>query len=500
MATINPSSGQGALFELVARGMKDHYFVKDDPSSDFPYHSGYHSATHHLAERRTIVPLNQTAFGSTFEVELDTYGDILTECAFEIDLPTWYPRLFYQQQSVDPRMINQLYSIRSVAGNRSYGYVNHIGYLLFERIQFYQDQILIQEWSGDGLLARDLTEGTWCSSYLSQQIAGNTETVEDTTGERAIQLRATPGHLKVRLPLPGMQEPQDQGLPLCAMSWQRFRIRATLRKVEDIVVCSDSSVIKPAPWNESQGFWYEDEEGGIHTFQSKGLMELGSPVIHLSTRQHYVPEEVRIQLREKPIRIPFRKQFEHVFSIAESDYAPLDKGSSAIVTRRLDGRHPTERIFWFFRNSTRMNTNRLDDFRNEYFDGRASTITQPYPAANGSYYYRMKFLVAGKEREDLYGPDVWQDITAWAKDERPNGKGVDSMRWSASHSFRDAARQPEGTVNFSTADRPTLYVELTNIEGNPLKSGQRFAEWRVFSEGWCGYEIEEGRGRLMFAS
>jgi hypothetical protein len=28
MTTINQSSGQGALFELVARGVKDAYFVK----------------------------------------------------------------------------------------------------------------------------------------------------------------------------------------------------------------------------------------------------------------------------------------------------------------------------------------------------------------------------------------------------------------------------------------------------------------------------------------
>lgn len=500
MATINPSSGQGALFELVARGRKDHYFVKDDSSSVFPYDSSYHSAAHHLSERRTMVPINQTPFGGTFDVELETYGDIMTECAFEIDLPTWYPPLFYQGQSVDPRMINRLYPIRAVGSNRSYGYVNFIAYFLFERIQFYQDQILIQEWSGDGLLARDLSEGSWCQSYLSQLVAGNTETVEDSSNVRAIQLRATPGHLQLKLPLPGMQEPRDQGLPLCAMSWQKFRVRATLRKLEDLVVCSDATVIKPAPWNESQGFSYQDEAGEVHTFLPKGILEMSAPIIHLSTLQHYVPQEVQIQLRAHPLQIPFRRQFEHVFSIGENDYVLLDKGSSAVVTRRLDGRHPTERIFWFFRNRTRWNTNRLDDFRNEYFDTHPNTITQPYPSVNGAYYYRMKFLVAGKEREDLYGAELWSDLTSFAKDDRSNGKGIHEMRWSASHSFRDSARQPEGTVNFSTADRPTLYVELANIEGNPLQSGQRMSEWYVFTEAWCVYEIQEGRGRMMFAS
>jgi hypothetical protein len=74
MATINQSSGQGALFELVARGVKDHYFVKDSKESVFPYDARYESSVHHLAERKTIIPLNDTAFGQTFEVEIDAYG------------------------------------------------------------------------------------------------------------------------------------------------------------------------------------------------------------------------------------------------------------------------------------------------------------------------------------------------------------------------------------------------------------------------------------------
>ena len=93
MATINQSSGQGALFELVARGVKDHYFVKDSKESVFPYDARYESSVHHLAERKTIIPLNDTAFGQTFEVEIDAYGDVLTECALEVDLPTWLPSL-----------------------------------------------------------------------------------------------------------------------------------------------------------------------------------------------------------------------------------------------------------------------------------------------------------------------------------------------------------------------------------------------------------------------
>ena len=110
---INQSSGQGALFELVARGIKDKYFVKDSTDSFYPYDANYESSIHHLAERKTMVPINGTKFGNTFEVEIDSYADIMTECAFEIDLPTWLPQLpiAVNGQLYNPSVANGLYPI-----------------------------------------------------------------------------------------------------------------------------------------------------------------------------------------------------------------------------------------------------------------------------------------------------------------------------------------------------------------------------------------------------
>ena len=87
------AQGQGALFELVARGVKDKYFVADQKESDFTYTARYDASIPHLGERRTTVPVNGTAFGTTFEVEIDSYGDVLTECALEMELPSWIPSL-----------------------------------------------------------------------------------------------------------------------------------------------------------------------------------------------------------------------------------------------------------------------------------------------------------------------------------------------------------------------------------------------------------------------
>ena len=155
MATINQSSGQGALFELVARGNKDTYFLKDSKESSFPYDASYNSSAHHLAERRTFVPLNAVTWGGSFEVEIDPYGDVMTECEFEIELPSWLPELPISSTTPNvlypPNVANGLFPITTTNSN-SYGYVNYVAYFLFERIQFYQDQFLIQVWSGDGLL------------------------------------------------------------------------------------------------------------------------------------------------------------------------------------------------------------------------------------------------------------------------------------------------------------------------------------------------------------
>lgn len=510
MTTINQSNGQGALFELVARGNKDTYFLKDSKESVFPYDASYKSSAHHLAERKTMVPINGTAWGNTFEVEIDPYGDVLTDCEFEIELPSWIPSLPLVKddpQLYDPETVNGLYPITSSSGNRSYGYVNYVGYFLFERIQFYQDQFLIQEWSGDGLLAKQLGEGSYNSSFLQQTLGGLNNPIDPVTNTplvRGIQLRATPGHLRVKIPLPGTQCPGDAGFPLVAMAWQKFRIKATLRSLEDLVVCSgDIYKQNPLfyPWNVPE-FKYTGEDGVVNTFQPIPLSQIGNPTILLSTIQQYVPPRIQEELRSKPIQIPFRRQFENNFTFGELDYIPLDKGGSAAVVRRLDGRHPTEKIFWFFRTQNALDRNQLDNFYNDYFDDKTPTMTQPYPIPFGSFYYRMKLVIAGRDREGDYEPYLWQDISQACKDEKASGLGIGEMKWTTGEKYGviyPIERQPEGTVNFTTADRPTLHLDLVNINTNPWIL-QRKSEFRVFTEGWDVYDVREGRGRLLFAN
>ena len=379
-AAISQSSAHGALFELVARGVKDNYFVKNSKDSLFLYDNRYESSCHHLAERRTVVPLNAPKFGSTFEVEIEPFGDVMTECAFEISLPTWIPTipLTAGGQLCSPERVNGLCWITDVDGY-SYGYVNYVGYLLFEKIQVYQDQFLIQEWSGDGLLAKSLSEGSWNSAYLVQTLAGAT----NPDLPRFTALRATPGNLRIKLPLPGLQAPGDGGFPLIAAQHQTYRIKATLRRLEDLVVTNKNGILKPAPWDVPL-FKYTGEDGNELTFKPLPLIQMGQPTILLSSIQHYVPPDIQDKLRNMPITIPFRRQFENIFTFGELDYKPLDNGGVAAVTRRLDGRHPTECLFFFFRNQNAIDQNRLDDFVNDYL------IAPPAPFIANTFYNRMK--------------------------------------------------------------------------------------------------------------
>jgi hypothetical protein len=261
------------------------------------------------------------------------------------------------------------------------------------------------------------------------------------------------------------------------------------------------------PWNVPS-FTYNYDEGGTNTFTPIPLIDIPNPTILLSTVQHYVPPKVQEELRSTPIQIPFRRQFENNFTFGELDYIPLDKGGTAAVTRRLDGRHPTEKIFWFFRTQNALDRNQLDNFYNDYFDLPSSFVlnyprdTQPYTIYPGAFYYSLKLIIAGRDRENLHEPFLWQNICQLVKDEKASGLGIGEMKWSTGDNYGviyPAPRQPEGTVNFTTADRPTIYLELANITGN-INDGKRKSEFRVFTEGWDVYDVREGRARLLFAS
>uniref|UniRef100_A0A6C0K368 Major capsid protein N-terminal domain-containing protein n=1 Tax=viral metagenome TaxID=1070528 RepID=A0A6C0K368_9ZZZZ len=510
-SAIPQSSLQGTLFELMARGRKDTYFMKDAsnsdsvqdgsrseshseqhgswepkaPRSDSAFNPFYKASTPLLQERRTETPLNAPQFGNSFEIEINKYGDVLTECNLLIDLPSWLPPLPFVSggTTLPPIQANSQYWITDVSGF-SYGYTPYIGLFLFERIEFYQDSALVQQWSGDELFALQATEGSWNTTYLGNQQLGGVD--QGIVPGRNIAFRATPGRLRVSLPLPGLQTPEDGGFPLCCVQLQSYRFRIKLRKLEDLIV-SDSGAYKPNPF--ATPFQYYLPGGSLYRFAPVARESVGQPTILLETLQAYIDPDVRLALQNTKQSIPFRRPFENVFTFGEADYTSLDVSSVAASSRRLDACHPVERLVLFFRTA-----NALD--RNEY-----TNFVNP-GSVDGQFYNALKLIIAGRDREFKQSALVWQDLMAYAKDEIDSGYPISEMRWNLGDIYnqqRPFSRVPNGSINFTTADRPTLYVQLNNTPVQTI-SQQRKTELRVFMEGWNVYEVVGGRGRLLFAN
>ena len=75
------------------------------------------------------------------------------------------------------------------------------------------------------------------------------------------------------------------------------------------------------------------------------------------------------------------------------------------------------------------------------------------------------------------------------------------MSWNLSTAYRrpPAERQPEGSVNFGTADRPTMYTELTAVPADTVL-GKPSTEFTVVVDSWAFYEIEKDRGYLKYGN
>jgi hypothetical protein len=431
---------EGALYELVARGNKDVYFVEDEKDAKNLFDNRYNPTPPQIAELRRLPPLNQPGFGRSFEFQVEIAGDFFVEPTLLIDLPSWLP---------PPQALANPTSVITDGSGVSYGYTNGIGFFLFEKIQLLQDNILLQEFSGDALWATSRSRGTLNSAFLDNRLAG-------LNSGSALQLgrNATPGRLRLPLPLFGCQSLDDGGFPSCCIPQQQYRIRCFLRKLEDLVEASDGRA-KPTPWNQSGWLLRSSALGPTSTFSTLPLQEIQQPSILLETRHVYTDAETRLGLQQVRNEIPFERVYENIFTQNQYDYAPIERGAIASITRRLEGTHPAARIVNFFRSRIAIQANQLWNITNDI--------------SGGQFYNNLKLVIAGKDRETLFSPLVWNKLVVHAKEERDPGLPLAIMNWTIGdvRSRRQPfARQPDGSVNFTTADRPTLYIELNDTLGH----------------------------------
>ena len=458
---------EGALYELVARGNKDVYFIRDEKESKNLFDNRYNPVPPQIAELRRLPPLNQPGFGRSFEFQVEIAGDFFVEPTLLIELPSWLP---------PPQAILNPTSVITDASGVSYGYTNGIGFFLFEKIQLLQDNILLQEFSGDALWATTRSRGTLNSAFLDNRLVGLHSGSAVSVGRNA-----TPGLLRLPLPLFGCQSLEDGGFPSCCIPQQQYRIRCFLRKLEDLVEASDGKA-KPAPWGTSGWKLKQSASGPVTTFSTLPIQDIQAPSILLETRHIYTDAETRLGLQEVRNEIPFERVYENIFTQNQYDYAPIERGAVAAITRRLEGTHPAARIVNFFRSKKAIQANQLWNISNDI--------------SGGQFYNNMKLVIAGKDRETLFSPLVWDSLVQHAKEERDSGLPFAIMNWTVGdvRSRRQPfARQPEGSVNFTTADRPTLYIELNDTVG-------KNTVLHSIVETWACMLTEQHRATLWFGN
>jgi hypothetical protein len=416
--------------------------------------------------------LNGAEFGRACEFEFEIAGDLFVDPTLLIQLPSWLPPV-YASQNPTTRIVD--------SAGVSYGYTNGIAYFLFQTIQIYQDQVLLQEFSGETLYGTTRSRGSLNSAFLENAI---TNVHSDT----ALQIgrSATPGTLRLHLPLIGCQAAKDGGFPSVGVRSQTFKLRLVLRKLEDLVEASDARE-KPVPWERTDFRWYTSSTT-YTTFSTLERTKIGSPIIQLETRHIYVDPDTQQRLNSSELEIPFSRLYENTFTFGAKDFEPLSRNAVALGTRRLDAVHPASRLVFWFQD---LNTLR----QNKYFD-YSSDIS------GNEYYNNISLLIAGRDRELLFSPLVWNKLQCLAKEDRDPGPGLGIMNWDLGD-IRGRqpphARQPEGSVNFSTADRPTLYVDLANISPDTI-SGQKQAQLKAVVDTWAIYEVVKGRGALRYAN
>ena len=317
------SSG-GGLLDLVARGKKDTFFTSNPKISHF--HSVYPKQPAFTQEVRLTQPRNKPDWGKWTDFEIEAVGDVVKNFVLLIDLPSWLPLV---QAKLNPT------AITTDLSGVEYGYCQDIGYLLIDKVQVFNDQIKIHEFWGQWLEWR---RGQQHNSSIYNKSAGR-----HNPGPNTIAQAATPGQLRIHLPVIGNQFPDDMGFPMTAVSNQRFRMRVFLRKLEDVIEASDGR-LNPQPWGQT--FKQQIARSELaQQFETLQRYEIPSPILTLETTQIYISRDAQEYLRKTVISVPFQEVQQCQFTIEDPRWLPvINTGSTVSVPLPLDFIGPTSQI------------------------------------------------------------------------------------------------------------------------------------------------------------
>lgn len=467
----------GALYELISRGNKDVYFMrkaplsKEDPPLLNPFETRYERRPATLSEIRRTVPLNAPAFGRACEFEFEIAGDVFADTTLLIDLPTWLP--------APEAALNRTsgYLIRSATTQRQYGYSRGIAYFLFSKIQLYQDKVLLQEFSGDALWASRLPRGSLNQAYMEQTLTG----MQDVSGS-TLYRNATPGRLRLPLPMLGGKK----GVPSAAIKQQAFRLRLVLRTLDEVIECSDTTVARPNPWSEAAGFEVVAPGGGTTGFTLVPREQMAAPTLMLETRHIYLDPESRAAVAEAKHDIPYSTLYENPHTFGNDDYLTANDATATypFFGRDLDARRPASRIFWAMRTTDDLQKGRR---------WATGSVANPY-------WDQLSLIIAARDRESLWPSLVWNTLVPFSKEDRDPGFTVGEMNWDLGNGVGapPIGQTPMGSVNFTTAARPTLLVSLRKPNADQIWNTKTM-DFLTVVESWAQFAVDGGRGYLKYS-
>jgi hypothetical protein len=353
---------------------------------------------------------------------------------------------------------------------------------MLEKIQVFQDQILIHEAYGEYLDWRLRQSYGYTTTYLVAGEIGSR--VETPLG---IGRSATNISLRVPFPVFGWQYLNDPGLPLCALRKQRFRIRVHLRHYSELVVASDGR-LAPQPWGGKPLRVQASESGPVDT----SLRTLDEPVmkgLHMMLEQTavYLPKDVQIWFNSQTFRFPFQTVQHQQYTLEDNLMTAASQNPAAVyqLPLNIDFIGSMDRLILGFRSAAATEAGQRTNLR----------------ASNGKPFIRtVRLNIANIDRIKLSALPIVREVTSYWKSQRMAldlaSPELPQEIYTLTFGGFDGA-MPAGTVNFTRASLPVLFVTLNAIPYDLRNiSRQTFAQ--LYGESWNVYEVSNGVGKMMF--
>ena len=464
------TSRSGGLMELVARGKKDIFFTANPKVSFF--HSVYMRSVPFTKEIYITQPRNQPDWGRWVDFDIDHRGDMAKYFYLHIQLPTWLPPLAV---AANPT------GIVTDASGVTFGYTNSIGLQLINKIQIFQDQVLIHENYGEYLTWRQRQKAETGTVFLM-----NGEVGSRLDTPLAIGRSATLPELRVSIPIIGAQQGFEPGMPLVALSKQRWRIRIYLRKLNEVVVASDGRLL-PQPWGGKPLRIQATEDGPIDTTQVTLPLEEVNPIqMSLESTQLYLPRDANLWIKSQTLRIPYTNVRHEEFTIEDNSFTAASPPYLATVQLpfTIDMIGSVSRMLVGLRSY-------------------ASTLAGQRNILNASdgsaFITSLRLNISNIDRIKQWDTAVFREVTSYWKNIR---MGMDfafpipQEVYNITFGTFDTT-QPAGTLQFTRAVLPVLYPILAPIPMDP-RNRSRKTSMMTYGEAWNVFEISGGKGKMMF--